>query len=76
MNERKRMGKDKKGVVIPVAPTISEMSEGYLQVIDEIKKEIKSQRLSIVLKANSSMICMYWNIGNIIWKMQMMMGTL
>lgn len=46
------------------------MSEGYLQVIDEIKKEIKSQRLSIVLKANSSMICMYWNIGNIILKMQ------
>lgn len=70
MNERKRMGKDKKGVIIPVAPTIAEMSEGYLQVIDEIKKEIKSQRLSIVLKANSSMICMYWNIGNIILKMQ------
>ena len=70
MNERKRMGKDKKGVIIPVAPTISEMSEGYLQVIDEIKKEIKNQRLSIVLKANSSMICMYWNIGNIILKMQ------
>lgn len=70
MNERKKMGKDRKGINIPVAPTISEMSEGYLQVIDEIKKEIKSQRLSIVLKANSSMICMYWNIGNIILKMQ------
>lgn len=38
MNERRKMGKDRKGVIIPVAPTISEMSEGYLQVIDEIKK--------------------------------------
>lgn len=30
MNERKRMGKDKVGVIILAAPIMSEMSDGYL----------------------------------------------
>ena len=63
MDNRKYMGKDKEGVIFPVAPNLSEMSESYLDFIDKIKKEIQNQRLSVVLSANSSMICLYWNIG-------------
>ena len=70
MDNRKHVGKDKNGVFFPIAPNLSEMSDSYLQFIEEIKNEIQRQRLSVVLKANTSMICLYWNIGNAISKKQ------
>ena len=60
MDNRNHMGKNKEGVIFPVAPNLSEMSDNYLQFIEEIKNEISKQRISIVLNANSSMICLYW----------------
>lgn len=70
MDKRKRMGKDKKGVIFPIAPNLSEMSDGYLQFIEDIIKEIKKQRISTILNANSDMIYLYWNIGKAILKKQ------
>lgn len=70
MDKRKRMGKDKKGVIFPIAPNLSEMSDDYLKFIEDIKKEIKKQRISIVLNANSGMVCLYWSIGKAILKKQ------
>ena len=70
MDSRKRMGKDKDGVIFPVAPNLSEMSDAYLKFIEEVKSEIQKQRISVVLNANSSMICLYWNIGRSILKKQ------
>ena len=43
MDKRKHMGKDKDGVIFPVAPNLSEMGDSYLQFIEEIKKEILKQ---------------------------------
>lgn len=48
----------------------TEMSDSYLNFIQDIKKEITTQRLSVVLNANSSMICLYWNIGHAILQKQ------
>ena len=59
MDSRKRMGKNKDGVIFPVAPNLSEMSDSYMQFIEEIKTQIQNRRLSVVLNANSSMICLY-----------------
>ncbi len=70
MDDRKRMGKDKEGAIFPVAPNLSEMSDSYLQFIEEIKDRIQRQRLSVVLSANSSMICLYWSIGKAILEKQ------
>ena len=70
LDNRKRMGKNKDGVIFPVAPNLSEMSDTYLKFIEEIKAEIQKQRISVVLNANSSMICLYWNIGRAIIKKQ------
>jgi hypothetical protein len=70
MDKRKHMGKDKEEVIFPVAPNLSEMSDSYLQFIEEIKKEIQKQRLSVVMNANASMICLYWNIGRTILERQ------
>lgn len=70
MDSRKHMGKDKNGVIFPVAPNLSGMSDSYLDFIEAIKKEIENQRLKVVLNANSSMICLYWNIGKAILQKQ------
>ncbi len=70
MDNRNHMGKNKNGVLFPVAPNLSEMSEAYLKFIEEVKSEIQKQRISVVLNANSSMICLYWNIGRAILKKQ------
>lgn len=70
MDERKRMGREKENVIFPVASNHSEMSDTYMQFIEEIKEKICSQRILVVLKANASMICLYWNIGNAILQKQ------
>jgi len=74
LDNRNHMGKNKDGVIFPVAPNLSEMSDNYLQFIEEIKNEIQKQRLSVVLSANSSMICLYWNIGKAILEKQQAEG--
>ena len=63
MDNRKNMGKNRDGVIFPVAPNLSEMSDSYMQFIEKIKEQIRTQRISVVMKANSSMICLYWTIG-------------
>lgn len=70
MDNRNRMGKNKDGVIFPVAPNLSEMSDNYLRFIEEIKEEIQKQRIAVVLNANASMICLYWNIGKSILERQ------
>lgn len=64
------MGKNKDEVIFPVAPSLSEMSDTYLKFIEEVKAEIRKQRISVVLNANSGMICLYWSIGKAIMKKQ------
>ncbi len=70
MDKRRHMGKDKERVIFPVVPNLSEMSDGYLEFINDIKEKIKKQRVSIVLNANSSLICLYWSIGKAILEKQ------
>lgn len=70
MEDRKHMGKQKEGVVIPVAPNMQEMDMSYIEFIKNIKQEISNQRMSITLVANSSMICLYWRIGKAILEKQ------
>jgi len=64
------MGKNIDGVIFPVVPNISEMSDSYLNLIEEIKQKIRNQRVSVVINANSSMIKLYWNIGRTILQKQ------
>lgn len=62
--------KQKDDVTMGVATNISEIGESYLSFIEDIKKEIQKQRIRVVLNANSSMICLYWKIGNAILQKQ------
>lgn len=71
MTERRRhMGETKDEVIIPVAPLLSEMSEGYVSFIQDIKERIRKERLRIVISANSSMMMLYWTIGKKILEKQ------
>ena len=74
MDNRKRMGKDKDGVIFSVAPNLIEMSDSYMKFIEEIKTQIQTRRLSVVMNANSSMICLYWTIGKAILDKQQAEG--
>ncbi|MEA3445294.1 MAG: DUF1016 N-terminal domain-containing protein [Bacteroidota bacterium] len=68
--KRKQRGKEKEKVVFPIAENISVMPENYRKFIEEIKKQIKHERLKTVISANKSMILMYWNIGKSILERQ------
>ena len=70
MDKQNNVGKNIRGVILTVASNSSEKSDNYLQFIEEIKNEIRRQRVSVVLNANSSMICLYWNIGKAILEKQ------
>lgn len=61
MDNRKYMGENKEGAIFPIAPNFPEMSGNYLEFIEEIKNEIRRQRVYVVLNANYSMI--YTDMG-------------
>ena len=67
---RKSIGKSKPGVILPVPGKQSEMPEGYLSFIKQIKSTIAQQRLKTVLAANTSMIMLYWEVVNAILERQ------
>jgi predicted nuclease of restriction endonuclease-like (RecB) superfamily len=68
--DRKRLGKPKKSVLIPVPPQQSEMDAPYFELRDSIVTRIKKTRQRFIMQANSSMIELYWHIGNDILKRQ------
>lgn len=70
MNERKKMGKDAPDVILPVAPSASEMPGSYRQFIHNLKESIREQRLAVVIRANVAMTCLYWKIGHAILEKQ------
>jgi len=70
MDERNFMGREVKEVVFPVSPKKNEMDKDYFVFIDEVKQEIRRQRLRITLNANVEMVCLYWNIGNAVLRKQ------
>lgn len=70
MSERKHLGKMDKDVIIPVPPKEDELGDAYGDFIRQIKGEIKTQRLSIVLNANHDMVMLYWRLGKRILEKQ------
>ena len=70
MVKRKKMGKEVKDVIIPVAPLESEMDAPYFDLRDSIVARIRETRLRFLIQANAGMIELYWNIGNDILQRQ------
>jgi len=70
MSNRKSMGKPKDGVLLPVAPSLSEVPNGYIDMRNTIIEKIQKNRLRFAIQVNSGMIELYWEIGNEILKRQ------
>ena len=69
-NDRKSMGNPKEGVLIPIAPGLSEVPDSYVDMRDTIIAKIKESRVRFAIQVNSGMIELYWDIGNEILRRQ------
>jgi len=69
-DERKSLGKQKKGVIIPIPPNMSEMDRQYFDLRNFIIARIKETRQRFIIQANTGMIELYWHIGNEILQRQ------
>lgn len=57
------MGQQKPGVIIPAPAALIDMPEGYESFFNNLKECIISERLKTVLSANTTMIMLYWEVG-------------
>ncbi|WP_437188595.1 PDDEXK nuclease domain-containing protein [Planctomicrobium sp. SH668] len=56
--------------MIPVPPPRSELSGYYGHLLEELKQRIATERVRVVLAANSAMVLLYWDIGQTILQRQ------
>lgn len=68
--KRKQRGKEINDVVFPLAESLKAMPQNYRSFIENLKAQIRHQRLKAVLSANASMVLMYWDIGKAILDQQ------
>ena len=51
-----------------------ELDQNYIQLLNNLKQEIKNARIRAHLAANKELIYLYWHIGNEILKRQKEQG--
>jgi len=71
---RRSLGRARDAASIPLPPPRHEMSDGYGSLLDELKRTIASERVRVVLAANSAMVLLYWDIGQTILERQQQQG--
>lgn len=59
---------------MPLPPPRHEMSDSYGPLLDELKQKISTERVRVVLAANSAMVLLYWDIGRTILERQQQQG--
>ena len=69
-SERKSRGRKRDDASFPVAPDRGGMPESYAAVLEEIKQRIRTERLRVVMAANSAMVMLYWDIGRLVLERQ------
>lgn len=72
--DRISFGRQKERIIIPIAPLVTDVPEGYAATFGSIKSRIQQERLKVVLTANSAMILLYWDIGRTILEKQASAG--
>jgi predicted nuclease of restriction endonuclease-like (RecB) superfamily len=71
---RNLRGKKREGAIFTAVPTHFGLPADYATILSEIKKRIQTERLRIVINANSAMIMLYWDIGRLILDRQKQEG--
>lgn len=65
-DSRDALGRQREGALFPAAPAIAALPDDYIEALGEIKRRIQQERLRVVLAANSAMVLLYWDIGQMI----------
>lgn len=70
--ESKRLarGRTRSEGMFPAPVPRSQMPADYAQTLAEIKERIKGERLRTVFAANTAMVLLYWDVGQIIRERQ------
>lgn len=63
---RRVRGREEPEARFPVPPPKAELPTGYAKVLAEIKSRVTTERLRVVMSANSAMVQLYWDIGRMI----------
>ncbi len=71
---RRTRGREREEATFPVAPPKTELPDGYVDALSEIKARIQKARLKTVMAANSAMVLLYWDIGRLILNRQQQEG--
>ncbi len=69
-SDRKSRGRRRDDASFPVPPTRRGLPTGYTDLLGEIKRRIRTERLRTVMAANSAMVMLYWDIGGLILERQ------
>lgn len=70
MGKRKNVEKEKENNIFPFVPSSIGPGKSYPEFVDALIETIRKQRVSTTLRANVSLIVMYWQIGDAILKKQ------
>jgi len=68
--DREVRGRQREEAMFPVAPPRAGLPSDYGVVLDEIKRRIRQERLRVIIAANSAMVLLYWDIGQMILQRQ------
>lgn len=64
--ERSTHGRKRGEASFTAPPSHKGLPADYAAILGEIKQRIQSERLRVVLAANSAMVMLYWDIGRLI----------
>jgi predicted nuclease of restriction endonuclease-like (RecB) superfamily len=67
-------GQSRSGVSLPVPSSHSGLPLDYAGLLKDLKQRIASERIRVVLAANSAMVLLYWDIGRSILQRQAEQG--
>ncbi len=65
-DERSSKGRAREGASFPVPPSSGHLPASYAPAFAEIKERIRTERLRVVLAANTALVLLYWDIGRTI----------
>jgi predicted nuclease of restriction endonuclease-like (RecB) superfamily len=68
--DRQTLGRQGEEALFPTAPLRAGLPHDYNAVLDKIKHRIQQERLRVVMAANSAMVLLYWDIGQLILQRQ------
>lgn len=73
-DERRTRGKARQGASFPVAPGKTNLPSSYHGLLQELKARVQHTRLQAVLTANTTLVILYWEIGQSILQRQHQQG--